>query len=73
MKKLFEGKQWLLKAENYHEILDNEPEAKRRYGKLRKKIIENNIGYCKIFSKYIEDENWILLQEFKILKEDKTN
>lgn len=59
-------KQWRVVAEGYKEIFDNEPEARRAYGKQRNSIRQEEEGRCELFVRENIKSAWILLQEFQL-------
>lgn len=59
-------KQWRVVGENYREMFDNEPEARRAYGKQRNMIKENEEGRCELYGRTSITSEWILLQEFEL-------
>jgi hypothetical protein len=58
--------QWRVIAEAYKEIFDNEPEARRAYGKQRNLIKEEEEGRCELQGRTSHSTNWVMLQEFEL-------
>jgi len=64
--------QWRVVADSYREIFDNEPEARRAYGKQRNIIKDEEEGRCELQGRTTHTTAWIMLQEFE-LGDDDTN
>lgn len=58
--------QWRVIAEAYKEIFDNEPEARRAYGKQRNLIKEEEEGRCELQGRTSHSNSWVMLQEFEL-------
>ena len=63
---MVEKKQWRVVAANYKEIFDNEPEARRAYGKQRNFIRQKEEGMCELYERDNLKSAWVLLQEFQL-------
>jgi hypothetical protein len=63
-------KQWRVVGESYREMFDNEPEARRAYGKQRNLIKEQEEGRCELYGRTSITSDWILLQEFELGEEE---
>lgn len=61
-----EKKQWRVVAADYKEIFDNEPEARRSYGKQRNLIRQEEEGRCELYERDNLKSAWVLLQEFQL-------
>jgi hypothetical protein len=66
-----EKKQWrVIRGKNYAEIFDNEPEARRAYGKQRNLIRDEGNGHCELYERDNTKAAWIQIQEFKISEDE---
>jgi len=63
-------KQWRVVGESYREMFDNEPEARRAYGKQRNLIKGQEEGRCELYGRTSITSDWILLQEFELGEEE---
>jgi hypothetical protein len=59
-------KQWRVISADYKEIFDNEPEARRAYGKQRNAIRAEEEGRCELLERENIKSQWLLLQEFQL-------
>lgn len=62
--------QWRVVGEAYKEIFDNEPEARRAYGKQRNLIRQEEAGRCELFGRTAPTSSWVMLQEFELGVDD---
>ena len=58
--------QWRVCSDDYKEIIDNEGEARRCYGRIRKEIKDEEEGRVELFGRSSYEGTWILLQEFEL-------
>lgn len=58
--------QWRVTGNNYKEIFDNVTEARRAYGRVRKKVRKEEEGRAELYGKTSHEGKWILLQEFEL-------
>jgi len=58
--------QWKVKAEGYVKTFDNEPAARRQYGKLSAVIEEEGEGWVEFFARSSKGGEWNLEQEFRL-------
>lgn len=58
--------QWRVTGDDYKEIFDNETEARRAYGRVRKEVREEEEGRAELYGRSSHEGKWILLQEFEL-------
>jgi len=62
--------QWKVKSVGYTDTFDNEPAARRDYGKLKAEIKEENEGWVEFYARETLKANWELQQEFRLNEEE---
>ena len=62
--------QWKVKADSYTKTFDNEPAARRQYGKISAEIEEEGEGYVEFFARSTKGGEWNLEQEFRLGEQD---
>jgi len=64
--KIMEFKQWKVKSETLIKTFDNEPQARRQYGKYMSEVEENEEGYTELYARENLNDSWTLIQECRM-------
>lgn len=62
--------QWKVKADSLVKTFDNEPQARRQYGKFMNDVEDNEEGFVELYARENFKDSWTLIQECRIVDEE---
>lgn len=58
--------QWKVKSDTIVKTFDNEPQARRQYGRYMAEVEENEDGFTELYARENLNDSWTLIQECRM-------